>query len=85
MGQYMGTAGSAGYSEGQRGSRGGPYHLFPLFPVSPTLRPPCYSRHWPQTAHTYSHLLEPPLQRRIFLDELAVLVERGGSDAAQLP
>ena len=29
--------------------------------------------------------LEPPLQRRVLLDALAVLVKRGRSDAAQLP
>ena len=30
------------------------------------------------------HRLEAPLQRRVFLDVLAVLVERGGADRAQL-
>jgi hypothetical protein len=30
------------------------------------------------------HLLEAPLQRRVLLDVLAVLVERGGADAVQL-
>ena len=30
------------------------------------------------------HLLEAPLERRVLLDVLAVLVERGGADAVQL-
>ena len=30
------------------------------------------------------HRLEPPLERRVLLDVLAVLVERGGADGVQL-
>ncbi len=33
----------------------------------------------------HEHRLEPPLERRVLLDALPVLVERGRADAAQLP